>query len=1072
MRKMKYLLTCFILSFVMTVAVFAASKEYDANSDGKVNIADTIRILKSITSDTYNEKFDINGDGEDGTLDAILCLKYILAGNSGLVAESYSYIDIVSRMTDTHILADGYSGEKSAEFTSYSRTSVYENGVYKNWNSNLDGGTQIPQTEDGGHLVADIEGAGYISRIWSATTGTGHIKIYIDGADTPVIDLAFEDFFNRTSEPFVYENLVYEDAARGKNTYVPITFAKSCRIVAYGGFYNETDNPDGWGKYYHVNYTVFPEGTVVESMPETLSKEQKAALEAVDSMFGKNIGEHPEGMEDAEFTKYSVTSDAPAVMTLEGKGAVSGLLVHVDSIDDALPATVIEAVEVLKGLRIRIFWDGQDSPSVDVPLGDFFGSSYGFDEIRTLLLGVRDDRTLYNYFYMPYLDGAKIEISAAEGITADISLSVNVVENTTEEEKMLYYNSQFSFGEYAEDENRWPDHRFLYAEGEGRLVGVTLHMDQLVDCTDPASGLGNLWWGEGDEKFFVDGETFPSWYGTGTEDFFGYAWCSDIVFTRAYHAQGYCEGRSSYIGNRVLTRLLMQDNVPFTSSFDGYIEKYYADGYTSCGYTSHFYLEKDGTTDRAEYTDSELMNYFVPDDSAYSKNFTEAEDMYVLSRSGSLTSYEQNMITYGSAWSGKLQLSCNNGAVGDAIELILPAEADGKYMMLASFTKATAYGIVQTSVNGNEVGEPIDLYSSVVTADVLYELGEVTLTEGFTNIVKFAVAGKNPSSRGQNFGVDFVIVVPLPEYDGTESVDLSEYTDAIRINAKQSGKTEYFYEGEEIMPWASVTSGSARKQIMSSEAWSGKQQLFWTSGGVGNTMTVYAQVEKAGEYNVLCGFTTAKDYGTVEVYVNGNKVGDAFDGYSSSTKHVYKNLGSVAMKAGDNKIVIKTVGKNASATKYYFGLDYIKFSMVTGNYLFEGETDLLEAATVTSGTIRAQAMTSWGDGWSGSSQLFWTVSEASNTLSATICVDEAGTYKISGGFTAAKDYGLIELYINGAKIGIFDGYSTSVTHKVVDFDNAVLKAGENTVEFKLIGKNESATKHYVGIDYLKAEIIR
>ncbi len=43
------------------------------------------------------------------------------------------------------------------------------------------------------------------------------------------------------------------------------------------------------------------------------------------------------------------------------------------------------------------------------------------------------------------------------------------------------------------------------------------------------------WWGEGDEKFFVDGERFPSTFGTGTEDYFGYAWCSEKTFIRAFH---------------------------------------------------------------------------------------------------------------------------------------------------------------------------------------------------------------------------------------------------------------------------------------------------------------------------------------------------------------------------------------------------------------------------------------------------------------------------------------------------------------------------------------------------------
>ncbi len=111
-------------------------------------------------------------------------------------------------------------------------------------------------------MLADIEGGGYISRIWSATSCPGHVKIIIDGE--VVIDLPFTDYFNCNSEPFNYKNLVYENAARGKNNYVPISFSKSCKVVAYGGF-----GDTGWGKYYHINYTVFPEGTRVESIFES-----------------------------------------------------------------------------------------------------------------------------------------------------------------------------------------------------------------------------------------------------------------------------------------------------------------------------------------------------------------------------------------------------------------------------------------------------------------------------------------------------------------------------------------------------------------------------------------------------------------------------------------------------------------------------------------------------------------------------------------------------------------------------------------------------------------------------------
>ena len=113
-------------------------------------------------------------------------------------------------------------------------------------------------------------------------------------------------------------------------------------------------------------------------------------------------------------------------------------------------------------------------------------------------------------------------------------------------------------------------------------------------------------------------------------------------------------------------------------------------------------------------------------------------------------------------------------------------------------------------------------------------------------------------------------------------------------------------------------------------------------------------------------------------------------------------------------------------------------------------------------------MTAWGSAWSGSNQLFWTVAAADNSLTTTITVDTAGDYLLSGGFTVAKDYGMIDIYINGTKVGdTFDGYATSVSHKSVNLGTVTLVEGTNTVEIKVVGKNDSATKYYVGLDYLK-----
>jgi hypothetical protein len=76
---------------------------------------------------------------------------------------------------------------------------------------------------------------------------------------------------------------------------------------------------------------------------------------------------------------------------------------------------------------------------------------------------------------------------------------------------------------------------------------------------------GVSWWGEGDEKIFVDGEPFPSLFGTGTEDYFGYAWSTSETFAHAYHAQTRAPA-GGFAGLYSMNRFLVLDPVPFERS--------------------------------------------------------------------------------------------------------------------------------------------------------------------------------------------------------------------------------------------------------------------------------------------------------------------------------------------------------------------------------------------------------------------------------------------------------------------------------------------------------------------------
>ncbi|MBN2001193.1 DUF2961 domain-containing protein [candidate division KSB1 bacterium] len=164
----------------------------------------------------------------------------------------------------------------------------------------------------------------------------------------------------------------------------------------------------------------------------------------------------------------------------------------------------------------------------------------------------------------------------------------------TEPDKLARFHAKWHGDVFPiEDPNRWPDWRLLKTTGTGRYVGVMLHV--LSPSREPcvaAAGAGQAWWGEGDEKFFVDGEKFPSTFGTGTEDYFGYAWGTPEYFQRPFHSQNKTMNNQ---GHQTVNRFQISDNVPFLKSFDGFIEKYYPN---DCGTiydcTVYWYLAADG----------------------------------------------------------------------------------------------------------------------------------------------------------------------------------------------------------------------------------------------------------------------------------------------------------------------------------------------------------------------------------------------------------------------------------------------------------------------------------------------
>ncbi|MBN2217492.1 MAG: DUF2961 domain-containing protein [Pirellulales bacterium] len=164
-------------------------------------------------------------------------------------------------------------------------------------------------------------------------------------------------------------------------------------------------------------------------------------------------------------------------------------------------------------MLLRIYWDGRERPGVEAPLGDFFANCFGRRRPVTSLPVVVESGDSYNcYWHMPFRRSARIEIvNQSRRPVVGLYYHVDWVKKESLPKDTPYFHAQYR-QEYPTRNGR--DYVILDTKGKGHYVGTVL----AIRTRSP------LWYGEGDEKIYIDGEKQPSIWGTGTEEFFGCAY--------------------------------------------------------------------------------------------------------------------------------------------------------------------------------------------------------------------------------------------------------------------------------------------------------------------------------------------------------------------------------------------------------------------------------------------------------------------------------------------------------------------------------------------------------------------
>ncbi len=395
-------------------------------------------------------------------------------------------------------------------------------------------------------------------------------------------------------------------------------------------------------------------------------------------------------------------------------------------------------------MLLRIYWDGSDKPGVEAPVGDFFANCFGIrSEVISLPVLVEDADSYNCYWQMPFRKSARVEI-VNQG-TKNINLlyyNIDWIKRVSLPKDTPYFYAQYR-QEYPVEHSK--DYVLLDTKGKGHYVGTVL----AVRTRSPS------WFGEGDEKIYIDGEEHASIWGTGTEDYFLSAWglkkTSTPYFGVPYFDQwGIVGGHTSAYRWHINDPIVFQKGIRVTIEHFGWISS----DENPKHQTNSWNERQDDYSSVAFWYQSGTPTFTARAPSGAERRLPNIER---------LVSYARDGATHGVGPAENQQLDLYDGpqvlyrpAAQEGAWLEVPFEVKKKepLRLLLDMTKSFDFGRYQAYLNGIKLGGPFDLYSKDV------ENVEVHLLDFWPDPGKYTLrlecVGKNIVSSGYFLGIESV----------------------------------------------------------------------------------------------------------------------------------------------------------------------------------------------------------------------------------------------------------------------------------------------------------------------------
>ena len=396
-------------------------------------------------------------------------------------------------------------------------------------------------------------------------------------------------------------------------------------------------------------------------------------------------------------------------------------------------------------MLLRIYWDGSDRPAVEAPVGDFFANCFGKRSSVVSLPVIVEDADSYNCFWhMPFRKSARVEI-VNQG-TQNINLlyyNIDWIKKPAIPDDVPYFYAQYR-QEYPVENGK--DYVVLETTGKGHYVGTVM----AVRTRSPS------WFGEGDEKVYIDGEADPSIWGTGTEDYFLSAWglqtTSTPYFGTPYFDQwGIVGGHTSAYRWHVNDPLVFEKGIKVTFEHFGWISPDENKENRAMSWNER----EDDFSSVVFWYQTGTPTFTARAPSGAERRLPNIERTVVYARDaavkhGAGDTAQQMLDQYEGA-----QVLYTPKSQEDAwIEVPFTVTKKEPLRLLLNMTTSYDFGRYQAYLNGVKVGGVMDLYSAKI------ENKEIHLLDFWPDpgdyVLRLECVGKRPVSDGFYLGIESV----------------------------------------------------------------------------------------------------------------------------------------------------------------------------------------------------------------------------------------------------------------------------------------------------------------------------